>query len=341
MSKLYELTIEAHKNIYTGEQREIPMVYSVPDAGINDSTIMLVISYGYGASWKANIFKKLLNKLPDIYNVVVATGYYFGSKYMDTARIELDLSGSEQHESDNFFRTKYVEESKCEFNDMGIMQAMDMVYITMNALKQIGKRSEELRHIIIFGSSHGGYLSYLSNAICPNLFSYILDVSSYTFPYYLHNVRRFIINRPFLKASLGFEYLIERDETVCVDEELLDLKKIYSDFDNTCRIISFHGMKDWMVDYRDKQELFDIIGENGELLVFSEESVDGNFIKNVDHGLGLNFEILFDGIIPMVKETEFERKEIGDGLRQILGEKLILKTEDGFPRIVFCKMKNI
>lgn len=340
MSQIDDIRIKVHNNIYTDEERTIPVRIALPDAGVDDETTMLVISYGYGATYTANIFQKLMNRLPDQYNMVVLSGAYFGSNYMNSGKVEIDLSiGSEQY-GNEVYVTKYMEENEHDFNDMGIMQGLDTVYMTLEGLAYIGRKSEEMRHIIVFGSSHGGYISHLANLMCPNLYSYILDISSYTFPYYIGRVRVVHVRRKWIDIEIGWEYFVNENSQYQVDDKLLDLKFLYSTSANKSRMILFQGTRDWMVDYKEKKELCNIIGDGAEFMLFTQEDVDGTFIKDADHGLGMNFEVLFDMILPLVYDAEVNRQKIAmDDV--ILGEgRLVLDYTSGHPIVKHVEMKK-
>ena len=246
MARLIEKKIETHKNIYTDsmENRTISVWIGVPDQAINENTNLLVISYGYNANYQSNIFKKLMQTLPDKYNLVVVCGCYFGSVFMS--------------ESNNFEpgKTSYFEtdESEKEFNDMGIMQALDTVYMTLETLDFIDKKAQELKHIIIFGSSHGGYIAHLANLFCPGLYTYIVEISAYIFPWYLNHTREITWrNMSGDDVDIIVEYLVSHRDDLRFDKKVYDLKYLYKTADSNCRILSFQGKFDWMVDWKEKE----------------------------------------------------------------------------------------
>lgn len=341
MSRIEDYYINSHRNIYTNEERSIPIKIAVPNDGIDKDTIMLVITYGYGATYTSNIFMKLMDALPDKYNMVVVSGEYFGSCFMKPGKVEIDLSdGMLEHTQNGCYETIFAEECEHEFNDMGPQQALDIVSITLEACRIIKKDSYELKHLILFGSSHGGYISHLANLMCPNLYSYILDISSYIFPYFLGRLRKLKFSSDYVNLFIGWRYFINDHQEYQVDPNLLDLKYLYSHYKNRCRIISFHGTQDWMVDYKEKQELIDIIGDEAEYILFTPKEVDGEFIKDANHSLGMNFEMLFEMIIPLIMQTNVNRECI-DRKRHILGEgEMILDYSTGLPNVEYVKINN-
>ena len=75
------------------------------------------------------------------------------------------------------------DEDLTNFNDMGIMQALDnisAIVTVIEIIKDNGYKFDESK-IIIYGHSHGAYLGYLCNAFAPNLFSMIIDNSAWLF----------------------------------------------------------------------------------------------------------------------------------------------------------------
>lgn len=281
--------------------------------------------------------------LPDEYNLVVVCGKYFGSDYMKNGKISIDISEKSMVENAELgYMKALLDETIEDFNDMGMMQALDMVYMTQGTLDYLGKSSEEMRHIIGFGSSHGGYLSYLANALSPKLFTYILDVSGYMYPYYLNATRKLRVNveKAQVKMMLGFEYLINRNPKLEIDESFLNLFQLYSTFENHCRVISFQGTKDWMVDYKEKQRFIEMLGEKAELMLFSEEDVDGTFIKDANHGLGMNFVLMFQMILPLISETSAEREKIEDESFELSYGNVKIEMRNSFPIILEAKRKK-
>ncbi|WP_223869599.1 DUF2920 family protein [Paenibacillus sabuli] len=93
-----------------------------------------------------------------------------------------------------FMQSVSLNETVSNFNDMGIMQALDNItaviivseFIKDNNLKFNAKK------IIADGQSHGAYLAFLCNRFAPNLFSLIIDNSAWIVPAYLTLNRRII-----------------------------------------------------------------------------------------------------------------------------------------------------
>ncbi|EYE88823.1 hypothetical protein Q428_05960 [Fervidicella metallireducens AeB] len=103
-------------------------------------------------------------------------------------------------------------ETLFDFNDMGIMQALDNIVATLRVMNIIYENNCEFnsKKVIIYGQSHGAYLAYLCNAFAPTLFSLIIDNSAWIYPVYL-KANRFlfqVINN--FTLSIEFEYLAKK-----------------------------------------------------------------------------------------------------------------------------------
>jgi hypothetical protein len=67
-----------------------------------------------------------------------------------------------------------------ELQNFGIIQALDHLYVLDDIIKRGYKF--DLNNIILFGSSHGGYISHLIAKLAPNTIRLIIDNSSYISP---------------------------------------------------------------------------------------------------------------------------------------------------------------
>ena len=322
MAKVIEKQIETHKNIYldTNESRVIPVQIGVPDAGVNEDTNMLILSYGYAANYKAHVFTKLMNTLPDKYNVVVVCGQYFGGAFMNNANL-IKVQD----------RYAYIggPETVEEFNDMGILQALDTVYMVMAALELIGKKAEELKHIIGFGSSHGGYISHLANLFCPGLYTYVIDISSYIIPHYLTRLRKLTLfsQQEQNGVTLEIKYLISSRADLRYIPAVYNLRYLYRDSRSNCRIMALQGKEDWMVDWKEKEAFIKSLGNKAEILLFGQEDIDGEMVKSANHGLGLDFIKFFDAVLPMIIKTRSVRERLPED-KVVLGKGELNLTID-------------
>lgn len=174
------------------------------------------------------------------------------------------------------------------YNEMGLIQAIDNIS-AIEVIKDNGFKFNKDK-IILYGHSHGAYLSYLCNALAPNLFSLLIDNSSWLFPAYLKNNR--YLNSMYRDSMLSveFDYLAK---TLNYDEEILYLPSLYKKFDNQFDIICYHGTNDNLISHRDKVKLKKII-KNFRYNEIDDNKVDNMVFKSTQHGLDADFLELFD-----------------------------------------------
>ena len=313
MSRVVSLKIKAHDNIYMkklnqeqAEERELYLEMGIPENGINENTGLLVLIPGYGGEMESNIYTKMRREFSDRYNMVVMQCNYFGNHFMseplflETARkLCADPEVAEIH----LKYSKETEETLQEFNDMGIMQAVDIVTATLYCLQYIREKETSMlntKKVMLFGSSHGAYLAHLANIICPQLYTYIIDVSSYIFPYYLTHERIWKTDGDKRNVEIITKCFLTQHQELQYSKKLYDLEFLYQNSKNTCKIIAFQGTQDWMVDYKEKESFIKGIGETAQLMLIDTKDVDGVLCKNASHGLGMDFVELFQMLMPLL-----------------------------------------
>lgn len=319
MSKIISFNIDAHDNVYikrsekTGLQsRKMDVKLAIPDGGTNEDSGMLVLIPGYGGNMSSNIFEKMRREFSDQYNLAVIQCDYFGNCYMNThvpENIQSFLDDANVVKADVEYR-KDTKETLEEFNDMGIMQALDVVTAVIFGLRYIMTTEEEMlntKKVIAFGTSHGAYLAHLSNLICPQLFSCIVDVSSYLSPYYLCDSRELKMEGKNRCLKMSENFFLSKHKELQYNSKLYDLRFLYRNAENYCKIIAFQGSEDWMVNYREKKTFIRQIGENAQLMLITPDDVDGVLCKNANHGLGLDFLELFKMLMPMLNNLLHEK----------------------------------
>ena len=65
-----------------------------------------------------------------------------------------------------------------DYQNFGLMQALDHIYV----IDDLIKRGSRTSNIILFGSSHGGYIAHMVAKLAPNTIRLIIDNSSYISP---------------------------------------------------------------------------------------------------------------------------------------------------------------
>ena len=339
-----------HRNIYkTGDapesDREIRVEAAIPECGTNDETGILFFISGYGATLDSHVFQRMRKEFCDQYNVITAKGDYFGSKYLKPELNELikllhSLGRLPELENERQGFVNEISETEDEFNDMGIMQALDHVSSLLCLIEEL--RADDIifntKKIILFGSSHGGYLSYLVNAICPGLVSCIIDISSYLIPYYIENNR--LYRDPELDVKVGVEYFIKTHPAYRYHEKLYDLRFLYQSMENTCKIIAFQGTEDWMVDAQEKARFISQV-QNAELMMIGAEDVDGVLCKSANHGLDMDFFVLFEMMMPLISKLLRQKSSTIELQNTVFlgggedGEPYIrLSYETGLPQLI-------
>lgn len=319
MSKDYDLVMDGHPSIYNGMSRKLKIYFSEPDKGVTESTGLLLLISGFGGHSNSNVYKKMRSLFSDQYDLVTVQCDYYGWEFMQSATEIVfdenefrkvfspsDIAKATQNGKLDFQRlltlnssvsgsincSAKMNEDLSNFNDMGLMQAIDnitAVSIVMEILK-----SNDLyfnsRKVIIYGQSHGAYLAYLSNALAPFMFSLIVDNSAWLKPVYLTSNR--VLSQIIGKLMLNtiFDYFAKG---ISLDHEISDLTMLYGKFINSCEIVSFHGSEDTLVPLIKKRSFC----SNIPRCIFHEitpRKVDGKMFKAATHGLGADFLELFD-----------------------------------------------
>lgn len=306
MPVLETYLFQAHKSIYCDESevnyhaRQIRTEMVYPDI-VNEKTGMLVLIPGYGGNIDSHVFKKMREVLAEEYNMITLQCDYFGNKYMGS---DMPDNWENVNQLTNIIKADIyckadIHETEEEFNDMGIMQALDIISSTLWGIDAIVKKGLvfNAKRILMFGCSHGSYLAHLANILCPTLYSGMIDVSAYIYPYYLMNNRQLVLNIEKINWILVYEYMVMKENRYQYNKKLYYLPFLYRHMHNHCKIIALHGTEDWMVDPSEKQQFISEL-DNAQLLMIHPEDVDGVLCKNADHGLGLDFFELFKIVIP-------------------------------------------
>ncbi|MDF2949159.1 MAG: hypothetical protein K0R07_1186 [Sedimentibacter sp.] len=333
VAKEYAYEILGQPSMLGNKERKLKFYFSEPSNGINAETGLLLIIAGFGGNANSNVYIKMRNTFADKYNLITIQCDYFGYEFMQAPNniilkhtkedIKRYFSNKEVeyiYKDNNIFLRLMEISSKYKINilakenlneninnycDMGIIQAIDnitAIIAVMEVIKNQGYKINEDK-VILYGHSHGAYLSYLCNAFAPNLFSLLIDNSSWLFPAYLKGNR--YVNKIYGDSilSVEFEYFAK---TVHYDEEILNLPSIYSKFNNNCDIICYHGTNDNLISNKDKVVLKNIIN-NFTYNEIDETKVDNKIFKSNHHGLGTDFLELFDLVI---NEYHFKNRVI-------------------------------
>lgn len=329
MSKSFELDLYGHNSIYgksdceNYKRRKFKIYFSIPESTNNETGLLLFIS-GFGANASSNIYSKMREEFSDKYNLVTLQCDYFGYEFMqDNSSViipDIDIDIVENMFSDEdlikYKKSGYdfgvlLEISKnyelqidvnvdlkyeniLNFNDMGIMQAIDNITGVLQLMNILYNNNYTFnaKKVIIYGHSHGAYLAYLCNSFAPTLFSSIIDNSSWLFPLYLKKDRILTVKEGKRYLAKHFSYLGRK---IIKDYEIVDLNYLYASFENKCKIISFHGDNDTLIGIQDKEMFCNSI-KNCSLNIITKDCSDNSIFKSNEHGLGANFINLFEEV---------------------------------------------
>lgn len=341
-----------YENIYTDKlDRQIDVEFSIPSKGINSDTGICTYISGYGSNMDSNVCKKIRRIIADEYNMICLQCNYFGSEFMqgvdnfnDTLIYNEDFSQeikfnsiddrditlndilefSKKYNISNIHIIKYmVKENIHNFNDMGIMQAMDNIIALLNVINIILDNGYKLnlKRNILYGNSHGAYLCYLCNALLPNIYSTIIDNSAWCRPEYLGNGKReLIFEENGVTIGVMFEY---KANEIVENMECIELKEIYSQFHNNCKIISYHGEDDELASLSEKIEFLKDINKSN-LYIVGKDEVDMRVFKSSTHGLGADFIELFRKAIDEEEKVKSDINiDLIDFVRYKIGNRII------------------
>lgn len=345
MATLISRKFKTHSNIYVENRadRTLHVEIGIPENGTDMETGMLVLVPGYGGNMDSRVWKKMREEFCDKYNLITMQCDYFGNKYMhsilpETIKPLLELKCENLVQA--IFRCEMeVDETEEEFNDMGIMQALDIVGGTLSTIKELNSMGYQFNvgKIILFGSSHGSYLSHLANTICPGLYQCILDISSYLSPYYLDDIRKVAVIKNNIKLEMDIKHMLNNHAEYRYRSELYDLRFLYKWIENNCKIIVFQGADDWMVSTEDKIAFVNSI-KNAELMLIGKEDVDGILFKDASHGMQTNFFVFFEMVMPMIEKLFSKKSKITIPEYLVLGmeePRMEITYESGLPELIY------
>lgn len=307
MSKEYELNLYGQPSLYKPYDRRFKVFFSEPNQGINEKTGILLLINGYGANPASNVYKKMRREFADKYNLITVQCEYFGMEFMqvnnsinlnDFTEEELKLVNKEDKQYKHVIKEiiEPINEQRENMNDMGPIQAIDNITSIISIIEILKDNNLKFNKnkIIIYGYSHGAYIGHLCNLFSPNLFSAIIDNSGYIYPSYLikGQDRKICGYKGLLEIHKIYKYIIK---DIVFDKEFYDLRILYSQIKNKCRIISLQGDKDELYDYKSKVDFIKNIN-NATIELITNEKVDGVIFKSNIHGLNADFINIFEYI---------------------------------------------
>ena len=230
--------------------------------------------------------------------------------------------------------------TKNEYQNFGVMQAMDVLNAVLYTKKYINSAKFEHLPVIMVGSSHGGYLAHMCAKIAPWLVDGVIDNSSYAiFLWKLIGFGKEIDFARFFGCGTGNLYenlnLYFCDKTYWTlndkspyyfsdaREEIrnilnLDHLTVQSSYKKPI-YVSYHCIYDKEVaPAKDKTKLYETLKKlkfDATLHMIKDESeVDGKFIKSLTHGMGMSYKLLLQRELPGVMKKILSKKDKKDGI---------------------------
>ena len=230
--------------------------------------------------------------------------------------------------------------TKNEYQNFGVMQAMDMLNAVLYTKKYINNAKFEHLPVIMVGSSHGGYLAHMCAKIAPWLVDAVIDNSSYAiflwrligFGKEIDFTNYFCFGTDTLYQNLYLYFfdkthwtLNEKSPYYFIDarEEIrnilnLDHLNVQSGYKKPI-YVSYHCTYDnETAPAKDKTELYEALKKlkfDATLHMIKDESeVDGKFIKSLTHGMGMSYKLLLQRELPGVMKKILSKKDKKDGI---------------------------
>ncbi len=213
---------------------------------------------------------------------------------------------------------------KNEYQNFGILPALDNIY----AINDVFKKYPNIpKKIYAIGSSYGGYIANLISKFAPCTLNAVFDNSSWATPNFNYiighklgftefsmvhspniilelNVLSPWSHLPFMPNAFGNNRISIRsfpDNHIDLMSKVGKLKTIY-------RFV--HAKNDSIANTDQKIALAERMKSNGfnvAMKTYSKEDVDGGYIKNINHGMGLSMRKFFSKYYNETKE------DINDG----------------------------
>ncbi len=224
--------------------------------------------------------------------------------------------------------------TKNEYQNFGVMQAMDVLNAVLYTKKYINNAKFEYLPVIMVGSSHGGYLAHMCAKIAPWLVDAVIDNSSYAiflwrligFGKEINFTNYFCFGTDTLYQNLYIYFfdktywtLNEKSPYYFIDarEEIrnilnLDHLNVQSCYEKPI-YVSYHCICDKEIaPAKDKIELYEALKKlkfDATLHMIKDESeVDGKFIKSLAHGMGMSYKLLLQKELPSMMEKILSQK---------------------------------
>ena len=234
-----------------------------------------------------------------------------------------------------------LQPTKNEYNNFGLMQALDII----NAIYFVRKNHAKFKlaktpKTLLFGTSHGGYLGFLCAKFAPWLIDAVVENSGYAnAPFRMLGLGKYIdylkIQEWSMKPSENIGLIVftkthfnrDKNSLNCYTEAHNKIRSL-PEFDHlqtqaSCHkavFVSYHSTRDFDIALLEPKErlytMLEKLGFNTNLTIIKDESeIDGKFIKNLEHGMGMSMKSLIKKELPPLLAMHFthekdEKREI-------------------------------
>ena len=238
-----------------------------------------------------------------------------------------------------------LQPTKNEYNNFGLMQALDII----NAIYFVRKNSAKFKlsktpKTLLFGTSHGGYLGFLCAKFAPWLIDAVVENSGYVVaPFRFYGLGKDLdpINLDDVELTIPLDafaniipctftkthFTANTNSPNFFCKARLDILnplnesqlKTQAKHQNKPIFVSYHSVRDELDSAQNKEKFFEILQNSGfeaSLRVVKDESeIDGKFIKNLEHGMGMSIKSLIKKELPPLLARHFahekdEKREI-------------------------------
>lgn len=224
-----------------------------------------------------------------------------------------------------------------EYQNFGVLSALDHL-CALNDLIDRGVEFDR-NNIVCAGSSHGGYIAHMVHKLAPNTISAVIEASAYTEPL------PWQINSSFREfkhvegnITIGCSTFKRWQQHDCSDSTFFGPARsmirdvalpdhftvIDANVTRRCRFRMVHSAADHISPIETKKRQAELLvgaGFDATLDVIEDSDVDGKFIKNTDHGMGIALNMLFDRYYPtLTSEPTTLDRDLGTELRYRCGK---------------------
>ena len=274
-------------------------------------TVLYVEYFAYSSRLSSGASIEFSNvDLIKINNIIVSAGLKPEDNI--TANIK-NLSNRAKQLNKNIFIDGYLKPKNKEYQNFGLMPALDI----LNAIRDAISRFDlDTNSITLMGSSYGGYLANMVSKIAPGYIRLVMDNSAWATPNLAYIVGK-ELNQPEFQCAVA-EHVIANLWTLSPWTSCPDLPNTYSNHNHEIRSFSksqlmqmsshgatetsyifYHSNNDHIAPAEEKINMVKHMISLGfkyiQMEVMTDENdIDGIFIKNLDHGMGMSLYSFFE-----------------------------------------------